>query len=169
MSIQMRSLIWPVVSRHIIKSTIPIRQLATAAAETKPTRKEGDISSVFLSLSGVKPAPLDERFATIKKKLIQGHEEQVVASWKRLLTDLKKETDVIAKYGPAIIPQVLFEDLDTLPADTAAEIRKRGVAVIKNVVPQEEARGYKSMVEDYVKLNPWTKGSSNCNHCPITC
>jgi hypothetical protein len=39
------------------------------------------------------------------------------------------------------------------------EIRKRGVVVVKGVVPEVEARAYKGEVEEYVRKNPWTKGT----------
>jgi hypothetical protein len=45
---------------------------------TAPAKKEGDIPSVFVSLSGAAAQPLDSRFADLKSRLLAGHEE---ASW----------------------------------------------------------------------------------------
>jgi hypothetical protein len=137
-------------------TTISIRRLATAAPAHQG-KKEGDISSVFVSLSGATPTPLPDRFAKIKSDLIKGHEEQVLSSWKRLLSELEVENKIIAQNGPDIVPQIDFKDLNNPQDSFKSEVKKRGVGVIRGVVPHDEARGYKTMVEDYVKLNPWTK------------
>ncbi len=132
-----------------------VRQLGTHA---QATRKEGDISSVFISLSGVTPEPLPQHFAEIKRQLIQGNESAVTAGWKRLLEQLVVENETVKQRGPAIIPSIQFKDLQTPSKEFIADIKKRGVAVIRGVVPENEARGHKSEVEEYVKLNPGTKG-----------
>ena len=132
----------------------PTRHLAT---HTK-VKEEGDISSVFVSLSGASPPALPERFTDIKRRLVQGKEAQVSASWKRLLKQLSIENKLVAEKGPAVVPQIDFDDLSTPSADTINQIRKRGVAVVRGVIPGEEARGYKEEVEEYVRANPWTKG-----------
>lgn len=148
------------------KSPILVRQMGTHA---QATRKEGDISSVFVSLSGVTPDPLPQRFADIKRQLIQGNESAVTASWKRLLEQLAVENEIVKQKGPDIIPSIQFKDLQNPPQDFISDIKKRGVAVIRGVVPEDEARGYKNEVEDYVKLNPWTKGNftSSSTFCLI--
>jgi Protein of unknown function (DUF1479) len=138
------------------KTPILVRQLGTHA---QATRKEGDISSVFVSLSGVTPEPLPQRFADIKRQLIQGNEGAVAASWKRLLEQLAVENETVKQRGPDIIPEIQFKDLHNPSKEFIADIKKRGVAVIRGVVPENEARGYKNEVEEYVKLNPWTKGT----------
>ena len=74
----------------LYKSPILVRHMGTHA---QATRKEGDISSVFVSLSGVTPDPLPQRFADIKRQLIQGNESAVTASWKRLLEQLAIENE----------------------------------------------------------------------------
>jgi hypothetical protein len=147
------------------KSPILVRQLGTHA---QATRKEGDISSVFVSLSGVTPEPLPQRFADIKHQLIQGNESAVTASWKRLLEQLAVENEIVKQRGPDIIPQIKFKDLQNPSEDFISEIKKRGVAVVRDVIPEDEARGYKNEVEDYVKLNPWTKGMFLSSHQPYS-
>ena len=132
----------------------PIRRLAT---QTK-VKEEGDISSVFVSLSGASPTALPERFADIKRQLVRGKEPQISGSWKRLLKQLSVENKLVAEKGAAVVPQVDFKDLSRPSADTIDQIKKRGVAVVRGVIPEEEARGYKDEVEEYVKANPWTKG-----------
>lgn len=132
----------------------PTRNLAI---HTK-VKEEGDISSVFVSLSGASPPALPERFADIKRKLVRGKESQISASWKRLLKQLSIENKLVAEKGPAVVPQIDFNDLSKPSADTINQIKKRGVAVVRGVIPEEEARGYKDEVEEYVRANPWTKG-----------
>lgn len=121
-------------------------------------KAEGDISSVFPSLSGVVMPPLPERFTDIKRKLIQGNEDRLTESWQHLLGQMATENEIIRQRGPSIIPQIEFRDLKTASSDFIGEVKKRGVAVIKGVVPEDEARGYKYEVEEYVKQNPSTKG-----------
>jgi intein/homing endonuclease len=121
-------------------------------------KQEGDISSVFASLSGVKAPPLPERFRELKLSLVAGREEKIIASWNRLLATLKTENEDVANRGTSIIPSVRFENLDEELAASRDEIRKRGVVVIRGVIPEDEARAYKTDVEEYVRKNPHTKG-----------
>jgi hypothetical protein len=131
------------------------RTLATAAA----SKKEGDISSVFASLSGSAPIPLPPRFADAKRKLIQGRGKAITASWKRLLEALQKEVKTVEKLGSAIIPSIQYGELhDKLP-EFSKDLKKRGAGVIRGVVPQDEARAYKTDLEEYIKANPSTKGN----------
>jgi hypothetical protein len=127
-----------------------------------PTGKaEGDISDTFASLSGRKAQPLPDRFRELKLRLVNGHEDAVIASWKRLLKTLQTENDLIARKGPAIIPEVRFSHLHDDLATLKAEIKKRGVAVIRGVIPEDEARSYKFSIEEYVRQNPQTRGMSH--------
>lgn len=122
------------------------------------SKKEGDISSVFASLSGRTPASLPHRFADVKRKLIQGREAAVTASWKRLLEALHHETRKIEALGSAIIPSIQYNVLhDKLPEFQEA-LKVRGAGVIRGVVPQGEARAYKNSLDEYIKANPSTKG-----------
>lgn len=141
-------------------------------------KREGDISDAFVSLSGTETPPLPQRFLDLKRTLIAGHEDRVIASWKRLLERLKVENDIIAKQGPKIIPDIDFRNLDGDLAKFKDEVKKRGVAVIRNVVPEHEARAYKDEIEEYVKQNPSTRGkhilyrqdthNNNNTHTPRT-
>ena len=142
-------------AKQFLKTPRYIRSLATQA---KAAKKEGDISSVFVSLSGAGPARLPSRFADIKRQLIQGNEGRLLESWQRLLGQLSEENEIVAQKGPNVVPQIEFEDLGKPSTDFLNEVKKRGVAVIRGVIPVDEARGYKSEVEKYVKANPWTKG-----------
>lgn len=143
----------PVVPRL---SCFSCRRRVTTAAQS---RKEGDISSVFVSLSGG-PAPvLPSRFSDVKRQLIQGREDKLIASWERLLAALQRETKVVGERGSAIIPSVHYHELPAQLETLQKELKERGVAIIRGVVPKDEARAYKEDVERYVRENPSTKGN----------
>jgi hypothetical protein len=122
-------------------------------------KKAGDISDSFVSLSGASRPALPQRFLDLKQGLVQGHEDAVIDSWKRLLRQLKIEVETVAKEGSNVIPTIEFGRLDSDVGRLRGELKKRGVAVVRGVIPEEEARGYKSEVDEYVKLNPSTKCS----------
>ena len=122
------------------------------------SRKEGDISSVFRSLSGgSEDEPLPPRFADVKKRLVRDR-DALYESWKRLLGRLEEEVDVVRAEGSACIPEIQFSDIDSPAAKFSDGIRKRGVAVVRNLVPEDEARAYKGEIEAYITANPSTKG-----------
>lgn len=124
------------------------------------SKREGDISDTFASLLGKEAEPLPDRFRELKLQLVRGHEEAVVASWRRLLPILRRENDIVARRGPAVIPEVQFSPNlhRDLRGPVGDEIRKRGAAVIRGVVPEDEARAYKFEIEGYVRRNPQTRG-----------
>ncbi|AEO59794.1 hypothetical protein MYCTH_2308330 [Thermothelomyces thermophilus ATCC 42464] len=128
------------------------------AAMNNLGKAEGDISDTFTSLSGKKTPPLPDRFRELKLRLVSGHEDAVIASWKRLLAALQNENELIARTGPAIIPEVRFSHLQDDLEALKPEIKKRGVAVIRGVIPEDEARSYKFEIEEYVRQNPHTRG-----------
>ncbi|KAB8290812.1 hypothetical protein EYC80_008449 [Monilinia laxa] len=152
---------------HKFKFNCSVRLLATEAQPVTMSsmnasnpKKEGDISDVFVSLSGGKATPLPERFADIKRNLIRGHEEAVQASFIRLINRLMYENPKVAKLGPRIIPSVNFQDVvnKNVSEDVLQDMRDKGALVIRGVVDETVARGYKQEVEDYVKLNPSSRG-----------
>ncbi|KAI0015471.1 DUF1479 domain protein [Xylariomycetidae sp. FL0641] len=120
-------------------------------------KREGDISDAFVSLSGGNRPPLPDRFLELKKTLSRGREDRIVAGWNRLLRDLRRENEAVAQAGPDIIPTLEFARLDEELPNIQAELKKRGVAVIRGVIPEGEARAYKEEIEEYVRKNPSTK------------
>ena len=131
-----------------------IRTMATASTAQK---REGDISDAFASLSGMRFEPLEPRFANVKSKLIAGNEEALYYSWNRLLASLREEMPIIAELGSEIVPEIDFKDVGNASSRFRAEHKKRGVAVIRNVVPQQEALDMKQELRDYIRANPHTK------------
>lgn len=138
------------------QGTRSINMAATAATQPK---REGDISDAFASLSKLQDQPLPDSFRQLKLHLAHGNETALQASWVRLLDALRHENDTVASQGPAIIPEIEYERLATdLPA-AVPEIRKRGVVVIRGVIPEAEARAYKTdLLEGYLRANPQTRG-----------
>ncbi|KAK4891320.1 hypothetical protein LTR27_010123 [Elasticomyces elasticus] len=131
-----------------------LRRLATAAPITK---REGDISDAFASLSGMQFKPLDPRFAELKQRLIRGSEEALHDSWRRLLASLREEIPLIAELGSRAVPEIDFADIDRASPDFRAEHKKRGVAVIRNVIPEGEVLEMKRELRAYIATNPQTK------------
>jgi hypothetical protein len=123
------------------------------------SKREGDISDSFTSLSlPGKSAPLPDRFRQRKLELVRGREDAIIASWERLLPVLRRENAIVAQRGSSIVPEVRFQNLhDDLEAKKT-EIRQRGAAIIRGVIPQDEARAYKFQIEEYVRQNPQTRG-----------
>ncbi|PWW80900.1 DUF1479-domain-containing protein [Tuber magnatum] len=142
-----------------IKPLAPKMALTTrgVAAAAIRGRVGGDISSVFPSLSGIAPPPLPDRYAKIKRQFIVGRERILAESWERLLLELEKETAVVKRFGSDIIPQVEFGDFSSLPKERIEEIKKRGVVVLKNVIPDKEALAMKESLKEHIKRNSWAK------------
>ncbi|KAI3318091.1 DUF1479 domain protein [Xylariaceae sp. AK1471] len=120
-------------------------------------KREGNIADSFVSLSGGNRPPLPKRFLDLKKSLVAGHEDRVIASWQRLLAQLKRENSILAKEGSKIVPSLEFANLEEDLTRLRSEIKKRGVAVIRGVIPENEARAYKDDIEEYIRQNPSTK------------
>lgn len=61
-----------------------------------------------------------------------------------------------------MIPEIEFRDIRNGDAAAATrfreEVRKRGVAVVRNVVEDKEALKWKEDIRSYIKANPSTKG-----------
>lgn len=133
---------------------------AMATASEEQEQREGDISNAFASMSGVQDEPLPDQFRHLKLSLVEGREEKIKASWTRLLQRLEVENDVIAELGSKVIPEVRFDNLEDDLSQNRDAIKKRGAAVIRGVVPEDEARQYKFDLEEYIRKNPQTRGKS---------
>ncbi|KAM0276061.1 hypothetical protein ACHAQH_007147 [Verticillium albo-atrum] len=108
-----------------------------------------------VSFYGNEPIPLPSRFAGVKRRLIAGHEAAVEASWRRLLVALAKEIDEVQRRGAELIPTIHFNDInDPVRVDAFAHRLKRyGVAVIRGVVPEQEAKEWVQETREYLDTN----------------
>ncbi|KAI9363810.1 hypothetical protein BD770DRAFT_380512 [Pilaira anomala] len=124
--------------------------MMTSSSQTKP---KGDISSVFSHLGG-KETVLDPSFLTLKKQLLPEDPSKIDDAYQRLMDSFAKETPEIQQKGSSVIPQVNFAEIKEnggqFPPAIAEEIRKRGCVVIRNVVSEEEAKGYKKQIKQYI-------------------
>ena len=147
---------------HLLKISWQSHVRGLAALSRQPTtaKPSGDISSVFPSLSGIPSAPLPLRFADLKARLIHGHEDRVRESWIRLLSELRQETETIRAIGSEVVPEISFADFEDVGkrATFKDQLQKRGVAIIREVVAENEALEWKEMVKIYVRNNSSTKG-----------
>jgi hypothetical protein len=128
------------------KSILP--QLRAASTQTQ--KRAGDISD-----------------AGLKGRLIRGHENAVRESWERLLRDLREEVPLIIESGSKAIPEIDFKNIDNAPEKFNSELKKKGVAVVRGVVPQQEALQWKEDLKEYIRLNPQTKGICPWSATPV--
>ncbi|KAF2017640.1 DUF1479-domain-containing protein [Aaosphaeria arxii CBS 175.79] len=140
-------------SRRVIASL----QLRTAATQAHAQKRAGDISDAFASLSGQDFKPLTPEYADLKSRLIRGREAEVRESWERLLRDLREEIPLIVELGSKVIPEINFEDFENAPERFNQELKKRGVAVVRGVVPEQDALQWKADLREYIRQNPQTK------------
>lgn len=147
----------PLASTRCILRHVPGCQRRLASTQGNVSRKEGDISSVFRSLSGGGDEALPQRYVDVKRTLARD-KPALHASWNRLLTRLREETEFVKAMGSASVPEIQFSDLDKPSAEFSQALRKRGVAVVRQVIPEREARAYKDEAEAYIAANPATKG-----------
>ncbi|KAG8913851.1 hypothetical protein FRC01_004351, partial [Tulasnella sp. 417] len=88
-----------------------------------------------------------ERFADLKKQIATGNEEAMKRSWNEVIEALAERTKEIAKAGPEYIPQVEFSELSSLSKDEVARIRRVGSVIIRNIVDDDVALGYKEALK----------------------
>jgi hypothetical protein len=141
------------------RSSCAVTNFRTIATQVQ--KRAGDISDAFASLSGQKFEPLSPEYADLKARLIKGHQREVRDSWERLLQHLREEIPLIVELGSKIIPEIDFKDLDNASETFGSELKKRGVAVVRRVVPEAEALRWKAELKEYIQQNPQTKGTFN--------
>jgi hypothetical protein len=141
-----------------------------ASGMKKAPKESGTIASVFATLSGGSLSDsLPERFGTLKKSIVKSqlHAQALQIAWVEVLASLKQETQEVIKGGANLIPVVQYPGDDVvgdkklaewLDSKTIANVKKRGTVIVKGVVSEEEALGYKQSIQDYVAANPHTKG-----------
>ncbi|KAG8159790.1 hypothetical protein KVR01_010427 [Diaporthe batatas] len=105
---------------------------------------------------------LPKRFAQVKADLVSSSETAIAESWGRLLTQLRQEVAAIAEATSPVIPTIDFQDLDApTRRDAFLEgLKIRGSAVVRNVVPENEALAMKRDLDTYLADNPHSRSSS---------
>ena len=132
----------------------------TFKRHNRVAKEEGDISSVFVSLSGDKADELPPRFVQLKREIIGEHGDALLASWKRLIPVVEAKVRESNKRGPSIFPEVEFDDVrnDNVDPSMIRRIKQTGVCIIRNAIPKNEAAELLSDVRQYLKDNPTAKG-----------
>ncbi|CCH45101.1 hypothetical protein BN7_4679 [Wickerhamomyces ciferrii] len=124
-------------------------------------RPGNDFSSAFTAfdepLEGDQADYLPQRFAELKQELVQ-NPEKVVESWKRLKLVLGDKIKLIEQEGSNIIPEISFNEIQKLDPAKRQNILEKGCVIIRNVFPKEKALEFKKDAQEYIKLNPQTKG-----------
>ncbi|KAI0911106.1 DUF1479-domain-containing protein [Ustulina deusta] len=117
-------------------------------------------SNITSMLDSSEPIPLSPRFAKLKRNMIACREKDVAESFYRLLRALRREADDIAARGSDVIPTIDYFDIHDSGKASAFRkaLRRRGVAVIKRVVPLTVAQAWKEETLDYIADNPQTRG-----------
>ncbi|KAJ6259732.1 hypothetical protein Dda_5370 [Drechslerella dactyloides] len=127
----------------------------TAAMVPQTAKAEGDISSVFASLSGEAEKELPARYIDLKRSLIAENANEVQASWDRLIESLKSGVEEAKALREKIVPSVNFTDLTSgnLSPRAIDEIKRRGTVVVRGVFPADEALAMKEQTRSYIQEN----------------
>ncbi|CAK5269425.1 unnamed protein product [Mycena citricolor] len=145
-----------ILDSHPIFTTLII----AAGWVVKTAASRGPPSSSFCTMSNT-DTQLPPRFADLKREIASANpnfEQNLTRAWGELLVELEKATSDIAAQGSSYIPQVHFADLDKLTAEQIADIKRKGTVVIRDVVDDDKARGWKTSLEEFVKANPQVEG-----------
>lgn len=101
------------------------------------------------------PIQLPTRFTTLKETLTSGKGPALVSSWQRLLRALPEEIDLVSSLGSQAIPTIPFTSITDAPrADRfLADLQRRGVGIIRNVVPRDVALSWSRETGEYLDEN----------------
>ncbi|TKY87124.1 hypothetical protein EX895_003801 [Sporisorium graminicola] len=142
----------------------------SAATPKKAGKGEGTIASVFATLSGgTLEDALPDRFATLKQSLVESpaHAEHLERTWRSVLAALSARVEETTRLGGRCIPEVEFPAgaegaegggevggvHEWTDAATFEAIKDRGVAVIRNVIPQQQVLAWKDDIRAYARHN----------------
>ncbi|PSR83409.1 hypothetical protein BD289DRAFT_370015 [Coniella lustricola] len=106
-----------------------------------------------------------QRFIAIKTALIKGNELAIATSWEHLLGQLRQEVQKVSDKGLSVFPIINYDDLSS-PGKTLtflADLRTRGSAIIRNVVPKDEAETWTSELDQYLQHNSHATVSQSDN------
>jgi Gig2-like len=94
-----------------------------------------------------------------KAKCMPSH-ERLEASWQRLQVALNEAVAEVEERGSDIVPAISMKDIedDKIDHHMRAEIRKRGVVIVRGVVPQSEMKEWHRQVHEYIKAVPESRG-----------
>ncbi|KAI0393228.1 hypothetical protein F5Y17DRAFT_433347 [Xylariaceae sp. FL0594] len=106
-----------------------------------------------LSFYGTRPVPLPSRFASLKKRLVAGHEAELEASWARLIVALREEVKYIDEHRTELIPSIDFAEINN-PGKTEefeSRLKRHGIGVIRGVIPADDAKDWVEETKKYLE------------------
>lgn len=142
-------------SHHRSHSQHRITKPTGSIGSRKIFAKIGTMDPPVRSFYGAEPIPLPSRFSNIKKRLLDGKEAAIEASWRRLLVALKSEIDHIQSRGTDLIPTINYADIDD-PVKVAPfeqDLKRYGVALVRGVVSETQTQTWVSQTRDYIIRN----------------
>ena len=91
------------------------------------------------------------------KDIIEHDQENIEDVFKKVEKKLDKQLEVIKERGNELIPTVSFDKIRNnggkLPEGIADKVRKRGVLIIKNVIPKQEVEDMMTELLKYMYKN----------------
>ncbi|KAI3332736.1 hypothetical protein F4824DRAFT_280465 [Ustulina deusta] len=124
-----------------------------AKSRQRPVFLKNSMEPPVLSFYGTQPVPLPSRFASLKKRLVAGHEAALEASWGRLIAALHDEIKYIDEHRTELIPSIDFTDIHDAakvgPFETS--LKRHGIGVIRGVVPPEDASSWVEETKKYLE------------------
>ncbi|KAI1169476.1 hypothetical protein F4777DRAFT_573018 [Nemania sp. FL0916] len=119
----------------------------------RPVSSKNNMEPPVLSFYGTQPVPLPSRFASLKKRLVAGHESALEASWSRLIVALRDEIKYIDKHRAELIPSIDFSEIND-PAKVApfeSSLKRHGIGVIRGAVSPEDASKWVEETKKYLE------------------
>ncbi|KAI1754946.1 hypothetical protein F4782DRAFT_467076 [Xylaria castorea] len=128
------------------------RESRVAKSRQRPVSSKS-MEPPVLSFYGTQPVPLPSRFASLKKRLVAGHEPALEASWTRLIIALREEIKHIDERRAELIPSIDFTDISDTAKVTPFEssLKRHGIGVIRGVVPPEDAGSWVEETKKYLE------------------
>ncbi|KAI1129861.1 hypothetical protein F5Y10DRAFT_237419 [Nemania abortiva] len=119
----------------------------------RPLSSKNSMEPPVLSFYGTQPVPLPSRFASLKKRLVAGHESALEASWSRLIAALRDEIRYIDAHRGELIPSIDFTEIHDAAkvAPFERSLKRHGIGVIRGVVPAKDASSWVEETKKYLE------------------
>lgn len=124
-----------------------------AWGEQDNEKREGTINDLF---SEELEAYYSEEYVELKDT-IEYDQENLISLFKKVEKKLDKQLEIISERGSEIIPTVSYDKIRNnggkLPEGVADKVRKRGVLIVRNVIPKEEIEDMMTDLHKYLYKN----------------
>ena len=133
-------------------------------------KEGGTINDLF---SSELPEYHSEEYVELKD-IIQHDQENIEELFKKVEKKLEKQLEIIKERGNDVIPTVSYDKIRNnggkLPDGVADKVRKRGVLIIRNVIPKEEIEDMMTDLQKYMYKNEMypPKDKSQVRLCVLT-